>query len=236
MSINIKKLKPFFYPAAFMLIAGFAFVYKIVLKGNADFYIRTVRGGSEAVVTAAETTIPAETKLQTTPTSAESSASADLAQTVQVYICGAVKNPGVYNVAAGTILNEAVEKAGGFTEDAAVTSLNLVYEINSNMSFYIPTVKEVENDRSDGTGVIRGKGTFIWGAGEEAQGTKSQAKVNINTADKAALKTLPGIGDATAQAIIDYRSKTPFKKTEDLKKVTGIGDSKFERVRNFITV
>ncbi len=60
--------------------------------------------------------------------------------------------------------------------------------------------------------------------------------MNINTADKAALQTLPGIGEATAGAIIEYRSKTPFKKAEDIKKVPGIGDAKFERVKEFITV
>jgi competence protein ComEA len=79
-----------------------------------------------------------------------------------------------------------------------------------------------------------GKGTVIWGA--ESGSSKSRAKVNINTADKTTLQTLPGIGEATAGAIIEYRNKTPFKTIEDLKKVSGIGDAKFERVKEFITV
>ena len=233
MSIKTGKLKPFLYPAAFVLIAGFAFAYKFVLKGNAGYIVRTVRGGNEMAVMAEPSS---ETSLKETSASVSSTAaSTETASTVQVYICGAVRNPGVYNVVAGTILNEAVEKAGGFTEDAAVSNLNLVFVINTNTSFYIPTVKEVESGQADGSEVIRGNGTFIWG-GEGNSSEKSPAKVNINTADLAALQTLPGIGEATARAIIEYRSRNPFKKPEDLKKVSGIGDAKFERVKAFVTV
>ena len=232
---NIRKFKPFLYPAAFVLIAGFAFVYKTVLKGNADYFIRTYRSGKVTAVTAQETVQPS---ISETAAASKSSVTTQTepAQTVQVYICGAVNSPGVYTVVKGTILNDAVEKAGGFANDAAVTSMNLVYEINSNMSFYIPTVKEAENGNANDAGVIRGKDSFIWGSGADASQTKTAGKVNINTADLAALQTLPGVGEATARAIIDYRSKNPFKKPDDLKKVSGIGDAKYERVKVFITV
>jgi competence protein ComEA len=232
---NIRKFKPFLYPAAFVLIAGFAFVYKTVLKGNADYFIRTYRSGKVTAVTSQQTT-QESIKVTAAASSSEGTSQTDPVQTVQVYICGAVNSPGVYTVVKGTILNDAVEKAGGFAKDAAVTSMNLVYEINSNMSFYIPTVKEAENGNAQDAGVIRGKDSFIWGSGEDASQTKTSGKVNINTADLAALQTLPGVGEATARAIIDYRSKTPFKKPDDLKKVSGIGDAKFERVKAFITV
>ncbi|MBO4680695.1 MAG: helix-hairpin-helix domain-containing protein [Clostridiales bacterium] len=232
MSMKTGKLKTFLYPAAFVLIAGFAFAYKFVLKGNAGYIVRTVRGGEENVVIAESSS---ETFIKETFAADSSAASSSTASTVQVYVCGAVRNPGVYSVVAGTILNDAVEKAGGFTEDAAVANLNLVFVINSNASFYIPTVKEVESGLADGSEVIRGKGTFIWG-GEGSASDKAPAKVNINTADLATLQTLPGIGEATARSIIEYRSRTPFKKPEDLKKVSGIGDAKFERVKAFVTV
>ena len=114
--------------------------------------------------------------------------------------------------------------------------MNLVYEINSNMSFYIPTFKEVEGGNARDDGVIRGKDNFIWGSDGDTSQSKTSGKVNINKADLAALQTLPGIGEATARMIIEYRNKTPFKKPEDLKKVSGIGDAKFERVKAFITV
>lgn len=231
----MKKLKPFLYPAAFLLIAGFAFVYKTVLKGNAEYFLRTYRSGKEIAVTAGETEGTASADSQTSMTVAASSSS-DAAATVQVYICGAVNNPGVYTVLKGTILNDAVEKAGGFTKDAAVTSMNLVYEIDSNMSFYIPTVKEAESGSAQDAGVIRGKDSFIWGFDGDSSQSKTSGKVNINKADLAALQTLPGIGEATARTIIEYRNKTPFKKPEDLKKVSGIGDAKYERVKAFITV
>lgn len=237
---NIKKIKPFLYPAAFLLIAGFAFVYKTVLKGNAEYFLRTYRSGKEiAVTTTGETEGTAASDSQpsvTASVSASDSSSSDAAATVQVYICGAVNNPGVYSVVKGTILNDAVEKAGGFTKDAAVTSMNLVYEINSNMAFYIPTVKEAESGSAQDAGVIRGKDSFIWGSEGDSSQSKTSGKVNINKADLAALQTLPGIGEATARTIIEYRNKTPFKKPEDLKKVSGIGDAKYERVKAFITV
>ena len=233
MSIKTGKLKTFLYPAAFVLIAGFSFAYKFVLKGNAGYIVRTVRGGEETVVVTGST--PETSQKETSAAASTTSASSETASTVQVYVCGAVRNPGVYTVAMGTILNDAVEKAGGFTEDAAVANLNLVFVINSNVSFYIPTVKEVETGLADGSEVIRGKGTFIWG-GEGSASDKAPSKVNINTADLATLQTLPGIGEATARSIIEYRSKNPFKKPEDLKKVSGIGDSKFERVKAFVTV
>ena len=233
MSKLARKFKPFLYPAAFVLIAGFAFAYKVVLKGNAGYIVRTVRGGSEVAVSGEA--VSETSRKETSGTVSQSAAESETFSTVQVYICGAVRNPGVYSVIVGTILNDAVEKAGGFTQDAAVTSMNLVYVINSNMSFYIPTVKEVESGQGGGTDVIRGKGTFIWG-GDGGASDKATAKVNINTADQAALQTLPGIGEATARSIIEYRSRNPFKKPEDLKKVSGIGDAKFERVKAFITV
>ncbi|MBO4449824.1 MAG: helix-hairpin-helix domain-containing protein [Clostridiales bacterium] len=234
MSINIQKFKPFLYPAAFLLIAVFSFAYKTILKGNAGYIARTVRSGSETFVDTTESAPRAADTSKDTVSSKEPPA--EPVKTVQVYICGAVKNPGVYSVIAGTILNDVIEKAGGFTADAAVSSLNLVFEIDSNMSFYIPTVKEAQEGKDPGTGVIRGKDSFIWGSGGSDGGTKTAGKVNINTADKTALQTLPGIGAVTAQSIIDYRSKTPFRSTDDLKKVSGIGAAKFERVKDFITV
>ena len=179
---NIRKIKPYLYPAAFILIAGFAFVYKTALKGNADYFLSTYRSGKQTAVTAVRTPDASGTVTEKTASEASAAApSSETVMTVQVYICGAVNKPGVYSVIRGTILNDAVEKAGGFTADAAVTSMNLVYEINSNMSFYIPTVKEVESGNAQDAGVIRGKDDFIWGSEDGASQSKTSGKVNINT-------------------------------------------------------
>ena len=236
MSHGLKKYKQFLYPAAFVLIAGFAFAYKILLKGNSDYLVRTVRTGKEIAVTTDQTSGGSGTVTDTLPSSSASVTSAEQVQTVQVYLCGAVNKPGVYSVVKGTILNDAVEKAGGFAPDAAVSRLNLVFEINANTSFYIPTIEEAANGNTQEAGVIRGKGEFIWGSETGASQGQTTGKVNINTADIASLQTLPGIGEATARSIIEFRNKNPFKKPEDLKKVSGIGDAKFERVKGFITV
>lgn len=235
MSVNTGKFKPFLYPAAFMLIAGFAFIYKIVLKGNAGFVVKTVRDG-EVTAVSYEGPPASHINQSETASSSQTLPSTEPLRIVQVYICGAVNNPGVYSVVSGSILNDVVEKAGGFTSEAAVTSLNLVFEITSNMSFYIPTAQEAISGKAPGTDVIRGNDRFIWGDEAKASLTNATAKVNINTADSATLQTLPGIGKATAEAIIEYRKRTPFKSVNDIKKVSGIGDAKFERVKEFITV
>ena len=123
-----------------------------------------------------------------------------------------------------------------FSVDERVNILKEVVKDIPNVTVLSYEGLLVDFAMANDAGVIRGKDSFIWGSGADASQTKTAGKVNINTADLAALQTLPGVGEATARAIIDYRSKNPFKKPDDLKKVSGIGDAKYERVKAFITV
>ncbi|MCR4557722.1 MAG: helix-hairpin-helix domain-containing protein [Saccharofermentans sp.] len=146
--------------------------------------------------------------------------------------------PGIYIAPSGVILNDIIEDAGGLTSEASVNNINLVYQITCNMSIYIPSVEETSHGFVGGE-IIRQDGVYVWGAqsGSSADtAAGSTVTVNINTATETELKSLPGIGDVTAKAIIDYRKSKPFEKPEDIKNVTGIGDSKYNRIKDYICV
>jgi len=143
-------------------------------------------------------------------------ASADKAQIV-VYLCGAVCKPGVYTLAEGSRIHDAVALAGGFTEDAAQNHVNLAAKLSDADMIYIPTEKEMQQEST-----ARQKGENL---------------ININTADVRELCSLPGIGESKAGDIITYREKNgPFQKKEDIMKVSGIKSSLYEKVESMISV
>lgn len=146
------------------------------------------------------------------------------AATYTAYICGEVKTPGVYSVNAGDRISQLVEKAGGVTEDADMTSVNLAREVTDGEQIIIGSLKG-------------GIGSVEAGQGTGTAASTGSALVNINIADKAQLMTLPGIGEVRAEAIISYRNENgSFKTKEDLKKVSGIKDGSFEKIKDLITV
>ena len=234
MKIKKEKLKTLIYPAAFILIAVLSLAYKLLVNGTGDTFINTIKG--ESVILPSEASVQvSDTAFETTD--AEESSAPSM---VQVYICGAVAAPGVYELPEGVILNDVVECAGGFTENADITKVNLVYKIESNVSVFIPDssqpvesvsedVFEVQED------IIRDEDEYVWGEDTGSQ-AESSTLVNINTAGKEELMTLPGIGEVYAQSIIDYRETAPFASIEEIKNVSGIGDAKFDKIKAYITV
>ena len=135
---------------------------------------------------------------------------------------------------------------GGLRDDANIDDINLAYKLEDGMKIHIPTAKEKE--QTNNTVVTSGmedltqkyvtssSGLSNVDVSSDIQSNKI-TKVNINVATQAQLETLPGIGPATASKIIDYRKeKGNFKKIEDIKEVSGIGDSKFEKIKEYITV
>lgn len=154
-------------------------------------------------------------------------APADTEMTLVVYLTGAVANPGVLELKGGARINDAIIDAGGLREDAAAHYLNLAALATDGMHIHIPTQQEIESGEAARIELAGASGIINPAGGEDAQALTQ--KVNINKADKAELETLPGIGTATAQRIIDYREKNgPFATVEDLKDVSGIGDKKYE--------
>ncbi len=142
------------------------------------------------------------------------------AQPLYVHVSGCVAKPGLYELEEGSRLAAAIEAAGGFTEDAACDSVNLARLLEDGEMVVVSPL-------SAGSSV-----------GEEVSGTKTaSALVNINTATVEELEQLPGIGPSTAQKIVSDRiANGSFKSLDDLKRVTGIGDKKFEAISALICV
>lgn len=153
---------------------------------------------------------------------------------VVVHVIGEVNNPGVVTLPEGSRIIDAINMAGGKTEEADLSKINLAYIVEDGTQIYIPRINENLNQVnliSDGAGI----GVIINDSNMEEN--KVEVKVNINTANKEKLETLPGIGETTAQKIIDYRETNgKFKTIEDIKNVRGIGDAKYESLKDKITV
>ena len=231
------RIKKLIYPLAFVLVIILSVIYKFVFKGSGDITVNAFKSGRSAPVSESEI-VPTESHEPVVSDDAAFSSAAVTIQLISIYICGEVNRPGIYEAPKGVMLNDIIEKAGGLTEDASANNINFVYQITGNMSIYIPSKAEVEKGFNGGD-IIRQEGVYVWGnlQGQTADsGGASITIVNINTAAVDELKNLPGIGEVTAQAIVDYRKKNPFKTVEDIKNVTGIGDSKFSRIKDYICV
>lgn len=141
-----------------------------------------------------------------------------------VHICGEVVSPGVYELEEGSRVFQAVSKAGGFTENAAVDTLNMAQEVKDGMKIQVPDQEEVKRLLSQGTS----------SGGNMAEGRR---QVNLNTAGKEELMTLRGVGEAKADDIIRYReSHGGFQKIEDIMKISGIKEAAFQKIKDDITV
>lgn len=141
-------------------------------------------------------------------------------ETLFVHVSGCVAKPGLYELEEGSRLASAIEAAGGFTEDAACDSVNLARRLE------------------DGEMVVVLPMSAGSGANEEIPEVKTASSlININTATAEELEQLPGIGPSTAQKIVsDRMANGSFKSPDDLKRVTGIGDKKFETISALICV
>ncbi len=145
---------------------------------------------------------------------------------IKVYITGEVKNQGVIELEEGDRIADAIEKAGGQTEQASLKNVNLAYQLEDGQKIYIPNINDTETEIIDdgASGVV-----------DDA--TIKQTVVNINKADEKELQSLNGIGESLATSIVQYRKENGnFETIEDLKNVPGIGDSKFENIKEYIKV
>lgn len=163
-----------------------------------------------------------------------------------VDIKGEVVTPGIYRLKKSSRVIDVIEKAGGLTQNADTTVINLSKKITDEMVIIIYSKQEVKNwlktkeqeDYLEEKCKISEEGKVENDAclEDEKEETTFQTKVNINTATKEELMTLSGIGESKAEEIITYRKSTPFKTIEDLKNVSGIGNATYEQIKNHITV
>ncbi len=148
---------------------------------------------------------------------------------VVVHVTGAVTSPGVYELADRDRVQDAVDAAGGFVDGADASAVNCARVVQDGEQIVVPTIEATSAPESTGDG---GGGSVDAGAGEGSSG-----KVNINRADAAELDTLPGVGPSTAEKIIaDREANGPFASVEDIKRVSGIGDKKYEQLAGLICV
>ena len=144
-----------------------------------------------------------------------------------VHIDGWIQNPGVYEIKENDRVNTIIEKAGGLKEGASIKSINLAARLSDGDKIYIPNREEEQQIE---TTEVKGNNTGT------VKITKN-SKININKASISELKQITGIGESTANKIIDYRDNVgKFKKIEDIKEVKGIGDSKYESIKDKITI
>ncbi len=168
----------------------------------------------------------ADITIETTDTAAEETEYSEdsnvRTQPIFVDIGGAVKNPGVYQVSEDTRLFQVIEMAGGLSEEADADHVNRASFVEDGQKIIIP-VKGSENN--DGLT-----------SADTAPSSADTGLININTASADELKSLSGIGDVTAEKIIEYRSSKAFKSKEDIMSVDGIGSKTFEKIQDDITV
>ena len=178
---------------------------------------------------------------------------------IYVYITGEVNNPGVVVLNEGSRIVDAINSAGGTTINADISKVNLVFGLEDGMKVNIPNKNDLNNNSDfeyitmnsgDGKNNDYSSGSSSLGSGVGSQSNKDTSKntepsnyskkyevVNINTATQTELETLPGIGPSLALKIINYRKVNgKFSAIEQIKEVSGIGESKFESLKNYITI
>ena len=165
-------------------------------------------------------------------------------KTMQVYVSGAVREPGLYELPAGARAKDALEAAGGMVEEAQRDRVNLAKKLKDGSHIYVPFIKNKGNTKqlqpTQKQGESNSKGTVIGSAGVAQFGEESfgsgGGKVNLNTATQAELIALPGIGEAMANRIIALRRVRRFQRVEDLLQVRGIGQAKLAKLRPHVKV
>ena len=146
-----------------------------------------------------------------------------------VHITGEVENEGIIKIKKDARIADVIDEAGGTTNEADLSKINLAYSVKDGQKIYIPNINDEKNEEEYITEEAGDKVVV------EEEGETS--KININTAKQTELETLSGIGPSTALKIINYREENgKFKTIEDIKNVPGIGDAKFENIKESICV
>ena len=155
------------------------------------------------------------------------------AEIIIIHITGAVNKPGIVRLREGARIEDAINEADGLTEDADISNVNLAYVLEDGIRIKIPSVLETES--LDNEVIMDSSGENII---EESEPISSVNKtININKATETEFQSLPGIGAALATKIVEYREQNgKFSKIEDIKNVSGIGDSKYDKIKDLISI
>lgn len=154
--------------------------------------------------------------------------------TVYVQVTGAVKYPGVYELPEGSRVFEAIEKAGGMTDDARAESINQALEVSDGQLIVLYTKQEWQQMQA---GTMNGSEELAAAQDVLSESAADDGRININTASAEQLCTISGIGESRAQSIITYREQNgAFGSIEEIKKVSGIKDGLFQKIKDKIKV
>ena len=155
---------------------------------------------------------------------------------IVIHISGEVTNPGVISLKEGARVIDAINNAGGLTSKADISKVNLAYVLEDAQKIYIPSI----DDKEDSVYILEVSGDteiVTSGAGNTENKKEGKLMININTATEEQLQELAGIGDSIAKRIVDYRKENgKFNSIEDIKNVSGIGDAKFNKIKDNICV
>lgn len=148
-----------------------------------------------------------------------------------LHIVGAVKNPGIVKIKEGSRIVDVIEAAGGVLEDADTSKINLAYVVEDGQKIFVPSITDEITEETEYVTSKSGDNIII----DNNEG--ENIMVNINKGTQTELETLPGIGPAMALRIIEHRKENGnFENIEDIKNVKGIGDAKYENIKNNICV
>lgn len=154
-----------------------------------------------------------------------------------VHVSGAVKNEGIVELEEGARVANAIEKAGGVRDDAYTKDINYALKLEDGMKIYVPTIEEAKQEKEEVNINSESSNYIISSNNTKTNENSNGQKVNINNADESELDELPGVGPSTAQKIIQYRKENgEFKSIDELKNVSGIGEAKFNSLKDKITV
>ena len=151
---------------------------------------------------------------------------------ITVYISGAVSNPGVINIDSDKRLDDAIQKVGGLTKDADSERINLAMKLEDSQHYIIPQKGEKPAQAQENNEICQSSSNE---SKKDSGSENSSGKININSAEQSKLETINGVGPSTAKKIIEYREKEgKFSTIEDIKNISGIGDKKFENMKEYI--
>ncbi len=192
---------------------------------------------SEVTITAAPTDVTTKNNTKEPISEKNITPVVEKESLIYVHVCGAVLKPNVYQANQEARVNDLISMAGGFTKDAASDYLNLAMKVTDGQRIYIPTVQELKDISKNQ--MIEGDKSPESGNNQDnsQQGSTQGEKVNLNTATAEQLMTLPGIGQAKADSIINYRTQNKtFKKIEDIMNISGIKEGLFQKIKAYIFV
>lgn len=227
--IKNEKLKQFFISVFFLLLISFIVLAIILVKQNSENRIKKniLEAVSKSRESDSQDILQEEGSQSAIHGKEENLSSAGQEKRILiVFICGEICNPGVYEIAEGSRINDLIKAAGGTGTNACLELINPAQKLVDGQRVYIPSVEEsrefVFSGGEDNAAVYENHGAEI---------------ININYASKKELETLPGIGSELASRIIQYREMHGgFQSIDELRKVSGIGDKKFSDIKEMVTV